>query len=244
MRTYDATLLNEVANDPEVRPWLGGEGALDLSHLTHDEANVTFVGQHGGFIMIRMGPGSYEVHTVFRKTPNGYRRILSLAHSIVEFMFVETDCVEILTKVPKPNVGADQLCNQVRFQELFVRKDAWQGSEPISYRKLDLDRWAATCSTLGAEGAAFHDLLETTKVANGSVRETHAHDTIHDRLVGLAIKMAKAGNVMKGVNVYNRWATFTGYAPIECKTYAPAVIDIGDAVIQIRRGTVEILECR
>lgn len=37
--TRNATFLNKVANDPDVRPWLLGEGELDLGPLLADPAN-------------------------------------------------------------------------------------------------------------------------------------------------------------------------------------------------------------
>ncbi len=66
MRTLDAAFLNEVANDPEVRPFLGRSGALDLAPLISDPNNYCFVCDQGGFVGIKLQPGLYELHTIFR----------------------------------------------------------------------------------------------------------------------------------------------------------------------------------
>jgi hypothetical protein len=88
MRTFDASLFNAVCNHPEVRPWLGGEGELDVSHLVSDEQNYALWFGDGGFILVA-GPGaSFEVHSQF--TPEGRRSSFEAMRAGMEYMFTRT----------------------------------------------------------------------------------------------------------------------------------------------------------
>lgn len=51
-RTLDAAAINEIANHPEVRPWLGGDGVLDLSELVSAPANITLAIDGGAFVCV------------------------------------------------------------------------------------------------------------------------------------------------------------------------------------------------
>jgi hypothetical protein len=44
-RQFAAERANRIANDPEVRPWLGGSGALDFSALVANLANVLLMNE-------------------------------------------------------------------------------------------------------------------------------------------------------------------------------------------------------
>lgn len=62
-RTFDAARVNAIINAPEVRPFVGGEGVLDVSPLIARAENIALMGDHGGFLLTWSAPGSYEVHT-------------------------------------------------------------------------------------------------------------------------------------------------------------------------------------
>jgi hypothetical protein len=56
--------------------------------------------------------------------------------------------------------------------------------------------------------------------------------------------MARRGQVVKGVNFYNRWAMFAGYGPVKMLSEAPVVIDAGEGVIVgIEHDHMEVLQC-
>ncbi len=63
-RSMDAAAVNRVANDPEVRPFIGGVGELNLTSVVRNPMNVVLWGQHGGFIWSWSAPQTFEVHTL------------------------------------------------------------------------------------------------------------------------------------------------------------------------------------
>lgn len=69
-RTRDADLINRYANHPEIRPYIGGVGELDLSNATFDPHFALF-GEHGGFVLTWTAPETYEVHTLIAPEGRG-----------------------------------------------------------------------------------------------------------------------------------------------------------------------------
>lgn len=67
-QTRDADLINHYANHPEIRPYIGGAGELDISNAIYDP-HVALFGEHGGFVLTWTAPETYEVHTLI--TPEG-----------------------------------------------------------------------------------------------------------------------------------------------------------------------------
>jgi hypothetical protein len=55
--------------------------------------------------------------------------------------------------------------------------------------------------------------------------------------------MAEAGNPIKGLDLYNRWARMAGYEPVEIVTAAPLVINIHSHLVGMNRGKMEVLQC-
>ena len=159
-------------------------------------------------------------------------------------MFIETDCLEIVTKVPQSNPAADFMARKCGFRPIFERDRAWQDGSAIRYFLLAFDDWRAQDNTLDSEGHAFHDIIEAAKRAKGSELPIHPDDDAHDRAAGAAVLMAKAGNPRKAVWAYNRWATLAGYQTVELLSEAPPVIDIQDAVLGLKDGQLEVLQCR
>lgn len=240
-RTFDATLLNEIANHPEVRPHIGGAGVIDLTTIVGDPQNVAVMGEHGGWIYHGLQPGVYELHTLFLPEGRG-RSFFAGAREVLRYMFVRTDALEILTKCPDTNAGARMAAGMMGFKERFRREDAWAPGVGISYQALTIDGWAMRDPEALRAGQAFHNSLEAAKAASGSTIAPHPDDAAHDRAVGTAWLMAQAGNVGKGVAWYNRWAVFAGYAQIHA--LALNVVDIGDAIVELKDGQTDVLLCR
>lgn len=66
----DAGLINFYANHPDIRPYIGGTGELDLSAATFDP-HVALFGEHGGFCLTWTAPETYEVHTLITQEGRG-----------------------------------------------------------------------------------------------------------------------------------------------------------------------------
>lgn len=240
-RTLDASLLNRVANDPDVRPFLQGEGEIDLAALVANVANIALVTDGGGFFLHGLTPGEYEVHSMF--LPEARGQTVQAMREGMEYMFARTDCLRLVTRVPDGNQPAANLAAAGGFRRLFHRDNAWNGAG-AAYMAVSLEDWALGNPDLEADGEWFHQKLEQAKAEADSELLAHDHDSAHERAVGATVLMMRAGNVNKGLAFYNRWAVFAGYQPIALLSDAPPVLDLGDAVVELKNGDMEILLCR
>ncbi|MGX7895468.1 hypothetical protein [Tsuneonella sp. HG222] len=65
-RCFDADRIDELLNDPAIRPTIGGAGRLNSDALLDDRRNVCLISEGGGAIFAWRGPGVYEGHSFFR----------------------------------------------------------------------------------------------------------------------------------------------------------------------------------
>lgn len=245
-RTMDATALNAVANHPDVRPWLGGDGPLDLTGMLADPANVAGLSAHGGFLAVAHGAGRYEVHSLFQPTRSAGETTRAM-RAAVTYMFAATDAVELVTKVPDANLAAAGLARLAGFQLLFTMAAPWTADTrvPMHFNNLTLDRWALASPDARTLGTWLHDAMDAAKEAAGSTLGPHsADDDTHDRMAGAAILMVRAGHPVKAVEFYNRWATFAGYPAIRLLRKHPIVIDLEGIIVEARPTEMEILQCQ
>lgn len=244
-RTLSADYLNTVANHPDVRPYIGGEGDLDLSELLASPANFALQFEGGGFIALALGAGIYDVHTL---TLAGARGAVAseVAEQAQNWMFAHTDCVELVTRVPASNKAAAAFATAHGFREKFQRSAAWPSVPPedVTYYGLTIDVWAQRSVAAGQAGHDFHDAVEAAKIEQGSQRDVHDDDRAHNHAAGAAYLMVAAGNCQKGVEFYNRWASQAGYARIGLLGLNPVLIDIHDAIIGPIDGKMEVIQCR
>lgn len=245
-RATDAAFLNKVANSPEVRPYVGpGDNELDLTSLIANPANIALETESGGWVLINLMSGVYELHTLFLPSGRG-AGYFAAAHEALRWMFTRTDCLEILTRCPHDNPAARMAAVKVGFREWFHRDAVWQSGlgEPcgVSYQALTLDGWIARDDEIAYVGHDFHVQLENAKLAHGSDLPDHPEDEAHDRVVGAAFLMARHGLMGKAVAVYNRWATFAGYVPI--KALSETIVDVQDAILEVVNGEMRVLGVR
>jgi len=242
-RTMDAGLVNRLANDPSIRPYIGGgDGTLDLSELVGNPANYVIEGEGGAWVLQPILEGVYELHTLFLPEGRGKSYMVG-AREALRMMFTETDCWEIVTKCPDDNPGARMAATLIGFRERFRRENAWAPDVGISYQVFGVDDWFVRDKECLREGVTFHEVLEAAKPVEGSELPEHPEDQMHDRAAGAAALMIHGGHPDKGVAFYNRWAIFAGYPPIA--QVAPYVFDIGEGVIvEFRRGEMAVLRTR
>ncbi len=229
-RTMDAAFLNRVANHPDVRPYIGGEGPVDLAPILADAANYALVTEGGGWLLQPLMPGAYELHTLIVPKGRG-RPFFAAAREALRWMFTRTDALEILTRCPDNNPGARMAATLMGFRERFHRDNAWAPGVGVSYQAFTLDDWMARDRSIEKSGHEFSSSL-------GINRE----DEAHDRAMGAAILMMMAAQTAKAVAVFNRIAAFAGYVPMAA--YGPATIGTGDAVLEIVDGAISVLMVR
>lgn len=248
IRTFDATLLNSVVNHPDVRPWLGGTGEIDLSEVIADPANITLETEHGGYILARHPylHGVYEAHSQFLPEGRGEEAAAARDEGF-RWLFTHTDCVEVITRVPSINRAALAYTKQSGFLPTFVQDGAFVQDDErhdLHFFSLPLIRWAMLDSQTILDGRAFHEQLEAAKATAGSERVTHADCDAHDRIVGAAMAMIKAGNTHKALAFYNGWSTVTGYEPLQLLSLNPPVLDVQDAIVTLQNGALSFLKVR
>lgn len=247
-RIFDASILNEVCNHPKVRPWLGGdlEQPLDLTHIVNSPNNIVLC--HDGFyaIYIQVQPGLYEVHTQASAVKPPQDTVAS-AQATLRWMFTQTNCIEVLTRVPDGNARARRLTASTGFKFDFRVTRGWQVSgniEECDILSLPLAGWIATDPTLVESGEEFHRQVDEACKAAGVTRSEHPDDANHDRWAGAAFEMVKGGQVGKAVLSYNRWAAMGGYMPIAPVSLNPLIIHIGDMALRVHDNHLEVLKCQ
>jgi hypothetical protein len=237
-RTFDAGFFNRICNLPEVRPWLGGEGELDLTATVVDERNFVLRTEHGGFILMPHGAGYYSVHTQFAAEGRGQHAIAAM-QSGLDFMFTRTDCMVIFSHCPDNNPAALALALKGGAKRWFRKEHDPLG--PGTVVKWEIMDWATNTPDLEADGKQFHDLLEASKVHADSPLPVHDDEPAHNRMVGAVSRMCHRGQARKGVILYNLWAAAAGYVPITLLADNPPLVDVVDGVVGIENGEMRVL---
>lgn len=245
-RTLDPTFLNGVCNHPDVHPWLGHEGPIDLGPALLNPDNYALVCEGGGFVLMQHEPGVYEVHSQFLPEAKG-QAIEAMRHGF-DYMFTRTDAHTIFSQVPDNNKAAQAMAKHAKFRPLFRRERGPLG--PSQIVALTIDEWAQGNASLEVDGEWFHSEIEKAVKAVRPDLPDHPEDKSHDRAVGAAVRMVRRGNVNKGIALYNRWARLAGQTPATVISTTPVVIDVSEpavglsCVIGLEGEDMEILLCR
>lgn len=240
IRSLDPKPFNVLANHPEIRPWLGGTGPLDLTGIVSDPQNFALLTPQidGGYILIRRDLGLYEAHSMALSSARG-RPMLELAKDGFRYMFTATDAIEITTQCPDGNTAALRWAEIVGFEHLGWRDQAFDLNGELvgcSFKSLTYQAWVKKDRRNRLEGQRFHDRLGELKGG-----EIHAEDMAHDYWVGATIEGIRQGNVGKAVALYSRWAAQMGYFQPTVLSVNPPTIHQGDAVVTMLNGEPHFL---
>lgn len=233
-RDFDATRINKIVNHPEVFKYVAifGQTEFDLSQLVNEMENYFLLCDEGGCFFTPYETGVYEVHTQFLPTMRGVEA-LKVMKEAFRYMFVNTDCMKILTKIPANNQPAIGIAKLLKAKFEFNRSNVWFGIDGeavnMNYYSLHFDEWLKdNCAHYFDLGKDFH-----AKLDNKLNEPNHEEDVIHNINVGITAEMIFAGNVDKAIFLYNRWAKFAGYAPIYVVSKCPLIIHIKSALLQV-----------
>jgi hypothetical protein len=242
-RTFGTKALNRIGNDPDVRPWLGGDGPLDFSAAVKNIDNIALVSDDGGFVGFDQGAGRYEVHSLFLPSRPHQSTILAMRDALA-YMFTSTPCVELVTKVPIDNRAAKGLVRIAGFGKRFDGTRHWSRDveKQIGFYGLNLEAWALKSIDALRLGRWFHETLETLKTAMQS--PAHPEDVVHDHIVGATIAMLRSGLLWKAVSFYNQWASWAGYEAIDVLSEKPLVVEFDHMRIEIISNRIEVLSCQ
>lgn len=244
VRTMDSAFLEKIANHPDVRPWLGGSGPLRFDAIFADPNNLAFQTEHGGFIVHKLDLGIYECHSMFLPAGRGGEARQAMVDSL-RYMFTKTDCMEIVTKAPDDNPAAFGAARAMGFVSSFRLERGWktQKGEMIGVEcmRLPFSKWLRRDDKVEKFGDWFQEQLESgTKMAfPGQFSERSYRHSI-----GATVMMIQAGNVIKGVSVYNLWAKFALFPMMKLLSLTPTVVEFDQIVIEFNSdGEMEILKC-
>lgn len=254
-RSFDADAINQIINHPSVFQYASTQGVdrLDVSPLVADKRNVLLMAEGGGILCLWQEPCVYEVHTNFLK-PDRERQsqagpyIRNMCLAAYRWMFTHTDCIYLLTRIPAHNRAAAVFSPLVGWVKEFERKAAWATVDgemvDVTYHALRYDDWVRKTPDLMRVGREFHELLEAEFRRHGHAEKPHPDEDCHDLHVGACVEMILAGQIDKALEFYNRWARFAGYGPIALVSRAPAVIDIGTSLLQVKDGAFKVIMVR
>lgn len=247
VRTMDATLLNTVANDPTVRPWLGGDGPINLAPLLADPTTLAIVTPHGGIIAVPLDEHRYEAHSLFLPEGRGREAIVA-TRAALDFLFSTSAATELVTKVTTDNKAARGMARLMGFLPVFTAPLPWSAglTREVMALVLPIDVWAQRSAQARILGGWLHDRMHDIVNANPhSTLPPHSdNDPSHDQFAGAAVLMIAAGNPRKAEAFYNRYATWTGYPPIRVLTDHPCVIDLGGITVAVTADAMELLSCQ
>tara|TARA_B100001093_G_scaffold474112_1_gene498547 strand:- start:608 stop:1330 length:723 start_codon:yes stop_codon:yes gene_type:complete len=202
-----AEMANKIANLPDVFPYVSWtDDKIDLQPLVDSDQCIIFENDpYGCFVLAQSDYESYVVHTLFnRKTPPNV--VMETAKKSTWLSFIELDVFDLTSSACQSNPAAYRLMRKNGFTPLFDSPSRFVKGKKQRMCRLTIDDYIINNDFLQRVGGDFHKLVEETT--------DHEDDPIHDRYVGAAISMIKAGNIEKAQRVYNKWASLSGYAPI------------------------------
>lgn len=231
-RTTDASAINAILNHPQVRPYIAdiADGYVDVGKQLAAGA-LALAGEYGAFMVYRYDVGIYECHTAVLPAGRG-AWALAFAKAGATFMFTQTDCVEIMTRVPQGHVAAKALSEAVGFRHQFTTPPdcLFRGKAvPCHIYAMPMAEWFSRAEGLEAHGAAFHRWLNA-QVGNGH-GEPHPADPGHNKVIGAALAMVSGGQVAKGIAFYNKNSIAARHATISLLSLNPPQIRFDAGVL-------------
>lgn len=241
----DAAHANKVLNDPVVRPDVAeGTEPIDISALLMPRSGcLVLEGSLGAFLLYKLDIGCYETHTFILPEGRGaWGR--EFARAGADWMFLHTDAVELVTKIPEGHVGAKALAMGAGMRYEFTRYPGsmFRGKmTPMMVYGFRIQDWASHASWFGQIGQAFHEELRAeVKRLLPALQAHDDSDEDHDKYTGIAYSMMKAGQARKGVAFYNRWARLARHSLCYLMSEDPLAIRIDVGTLTLDDGNLRL----
>jgi hypothetical protein len=248
-RSFAALELNAVLNDPDVYPFITGivDGPIDAAPLVENVDNYLLAAEGGALLFCQQEPGVYLLYNNWLKTHQGDAALLETL-AAYRWMFANTDCVVIQSKIPGCNPQAIELAKLSGMLLDFERRGFWQtrtGLFDMSFFVLRYDEWARQQGAALADvGAKFYEHLAQEFVRHGRILERAGDNELFNARVGACMEMIEGEQPDKGVVLYNIWARLAEAAQIILVSKSPFIIDIGSAVLQREGESFKVLIVR
>lgn len=233
-RDFSARRINEIANHPDVLPFVKGatQPPVDLTPAVRNKGNVVLVGAHGAIFFHQIQLGLYEGHSMCLPEGRGHW-MASFARAAMHFMFTRTDCLEIIGRCPNPKVKA--LVRHLGWTKEFVNPNGWMIEGKFASADIyaiRLQDWLKTAPGLVERGLWFYDHLNTELARHK--RKPVVYGTEMDcRMAGLAVEMCFYGQTDKATIFYHRYAVLADRQPFRLLAREPVALDIDGVIIII-----------
>lgn len=242
---FDAERLNEIANHPDVHPFIRGKqtGELDLSNALDN--SICLIGSYGAEIFVSMMPGIFEVHSMCLPEGRGLWMV-NFVNACLHWMFTRTQAMELVTRCPTR--ASKALARSIGGKKEFTNPRGWVLDDkevPADIYALRIQDWMMTAPGLEERGRWFHERIEQEYAKHGEVQPPH--DDIgdeHDRYTGLACEMMLGEQPDKAAIFYNRWAELAGYDLISIAVRDPLTVDIGGDLLVVGKDDFWMPVCR
>jgi hypothetical protein len=134
-RQYHPAFLNELANDPRIRPMCGGDGPLDFSAFVANPKNHALAWNHGAFLFLWTAPQTYEVHIMVSPEGRG-REAYHMAHVGISYI-TAFGANHLWARVRKGDVALRHYTAQAGFEHC--------GTDVVDDVVYDLYQWRKRC---------------------------------------------------------------------------------------------------
>jgi len=185
----DKDQIEAICNSPLMRVWSSYEGIKPYNAEPYlFKPSRVIMGDEGIFSLLCIDPGRYVVHADLLPDHRGQEAI-NAAHEMLQMMFTQTDCMEILTMMPVVIPQSKWIARCVGFKYAFRRENLWPVEESmcdIEFYRMTLEDWCLS--------------IPGTAINSWTVRFN---------------QMDQAGHRQKAIEAYNRWARFAMYEQVE-----------------------------
>lgn len=113
--TADFDFLNDLANDPAIRPMLPGLAYIDIRPYFERGEVISFQDAHGAVLYRRSAPGVFNIHIMFRPPGLGRHAADAARRSLGE-MFRDYGAERIDALTLSHNIPARQLAHRMGFK--------------------------------------------------------------------------------------------------------------------------------
>jgi hypothetical protein len=228
-RQINPEFVNQLINHPEVRPYVDDtEGYIDVSSQIVNKDNYFLTGEFGGVAYIKIFPYIYEVHSFFLPEGRGQWG-----------KFTRTDAYELTTRIPNSHVAAKKAALSAGFQFYMSHEKAckFEGNiDDIDVYNITLSNWIIGSEHLENLGRVIHEMMHDAAEKLHIDTPPHGDLISHNKFVGAAYLMVCAGQIKKGVAVYNRFAMMARHRTIALVSENPPVIRFDIGLLHIKPG--------
>jgi hypothetical protein len=249
VREFHAKRIDKVLNDPSVLPYVSLRDSprpLALQSLLNDPRNVLLMHESGlgGVLAHWQEPGVYDMHIQFLPEVRG-PVALTCVQEALAYMFLKTDAMELLTKVPERNASARGMCELIEGRLEFTAGTF--GDQAVEHWALRYPDWLWQSGVQQKEleeiGSEFHEILEEKLASAGIANVPHPASEAHDRVVGATYSMILAGQLDKAMALFVRFSRAAGFAQMVLlsRPPGPIILDVEGCVLYLEPPDFHVL---